>query len=240
MKRYVKNAKRLISRNASDMLLVGGIASILGGSILAIKQTPKALKILEQKKEDTNTNKIKKVAPLYIPSVVITGVGIAQIICSRNITNNKIAAVATAYTVSETALKTYKDKVKTIVKPEKYEEIKREVASEKLKKDPLKDKEVIMTNNSDVLIYDNMSGRYFKSSIDNINYAVNALNKKLMSEMSISLNEFYLEIGLPTIKIGYNLGWLIDKELINIDFTSTIADSGEPCLVIDYDVTNIY
>lgn len=233
---YYENARKLVSRNASDLLLLGGVGCILGGGLLAIRRTPKAIQILEKNKEESTIKKAKKVAPLYIPSVLLTGVGIAQIVGSRNITNNKIAAMATAYTVSETAFKTYREKVKEIIEPEQYDKIKKEVASDRMKKDPIGNKEVIMNVNGNVLIYDNMSGRYFKGNMDDIDKAVNMLNRRMMSEMTIQLNEFYSEIGLSPIKMGCELGWNIDNELIDVDITSTIADNGEPCLVIDYDV----
>ena len=236
MKPIIKTVQNLISRNASDLLLTGGVACILGGGILAIRQTPKAVKILEEKKDDTKMEQIKSVTPLYGVSILLTGIGIAQIVCSRNITNNKIAAMATAYTVSETAFKTYREKVREVVEPEQYEDIKRKAASEKLKKDPIGNKEVIMVPNGNVLIYDNMSGRYFKGNVDDIDKTVNILNKRMMSEMSIQLNELYSELGLAPIKMGCELGWKIDKDYINITVTSSIAENGEPCLVIDYDV----
>lgn len=239
MKSYGNSVKRIMSKNASDLLLIGGVACILGGGALAIKQTPKAVRLMEEKKDKDTIEKVKTISPLYIPSVIITGIGIAQIICSRNITNNKIAAITTAYTVSETAFKTYKEKVKDIVEPEKYEEIKREVASEQLKRDPISNKEVIMTKRGDVLIYDNMSGRYFRSSIDEIERAANIINKKLRNEMSMDLNEFYMEIGLSAIKIGCEVGWHIDEDELEPNFSSTIAEDGQPCLVLDYDVVPI-
>lgn len=239
MKQYVKNAKNLVSRNASDILLVGGVASILGGGLLAIRQTPKAVKLLEKNKEETKMNKVKKVAPLYIPSVLLTGIGITQIVYSRNITNNKIAAVATAYTVSETAFKTYREKVKDIVEPERYEEIKREVAREKLKKDPVSNKEVVMTNKGNVLIYDTMSGRYLKSSMEDIDRAANLINKRLRNDMTIQLNDFYCEIGLDIIKMGCEFGWDIEKQDLEITYSPSIAENGEPCLVMDYDAVKI-
>jgi hypothetical protein len=239
MNSYSKNVKNILTKNASDLLLVGGVACILGGGALAIRQTPKAVKLMEKKKEDKAIEKVKTITPLYIPSVLLTGLGIAQIICSRNITNNKIAAITTAYTVSETAFKTYKEKVRDIVDPEKYEEIKREVAAEKLRRDPISNKEVTVTSKGDVLIYDNMSGRYFKSSVNDIERAANWINKRLRSEMSMDLNDFYSEIGLSAIKIGCEVGWHIDEGELEPSFSSTIAENDVPCLVLDYDVVPI-
>lgn len=232
-----RNIQMLLSKNAPDILLTAGVVSIIGGGILAIKQTPKALKILENKKEDTNLEKAKSLAPLYVAPVVLTGMGISSIVCSRNMTNKKIAAMATAYTVSETALRTYREKVKELVEPEKYEEIKKEVANETLRKNPIENKEVYMTSKPDSLIYDEASGRYFRGNIDDIKQVVNMLNKRMMNDMSVQLNEFYAEIGLDPIKLGVDMGWSIDHELIEVSFDGGIADNNEPCIVLRYDTT---
>jgi hypothetical protein len=239
---YFNNAKKLLSRNASDLLLVGGVGCMLVGGILAIKQTPKALKIIEKKKEHTTVEKVKILTPLYIPSVLLTGIGITQIICSRNITNNKLAAVATAYTVSESAFRTYREKVRDIVEPEKYEEIQREVATEKIRRDPLGNREITMSSKGHVLMYDEMSGRYFRSNINQIDRVANIINKRLRNEMEIQLNDFYREIDSPdldVIKIGCDVGWNIDKYELDISYGSSIADNDEPCIVLQYDVTPI-
>lgn len=239
MNQYLNNAKKLLSRNASDLFLVGGVGCILAGGLLAIRQTPKAIKLAEEKKDELYIEKFKSVAPLYIPSVLLTGLGIAQIVCARNITNNKLAAMATAYTVSESAFRTYRTKVRDIVDPEKYEEIKREVASDKLKNDPIRGKEVIMTDRGNILMYDNMSGRYLRSSREEIDRAVNLINKRLRNDMTIQLNEFYSEIGLDVVKVGCELGWNIDLYDLDVKYDSSIADNGEPCLVMDYEVTSV-
>ena len=126
-----------------------------------------------------------------------------------------------------------------MVEPDKYEDIRREVVADKLKNDPLGNREVIMTGNNDSLMYDEQSGRYFKGNINDIDSAVNMLNKRMRSEMTIRLNDLYNEIGLPIVKMGGNLGWDIDRYSIEIRYGSHIADSGEPCIVLEYDCTVI-
>ena len=236
MKPIIKTVRHLISRNASDLLLFGGVTCIIGGGAWAIRQTPEATKILEEKKDKDKFEKVKAVAPLFIPAIGLTVLGITQIVYSRNITKNKLAAITTAYTVSETAYKTYRDKVKEMVEPEKYEDIQREVATEKLRQDPLGNKEVIIQAKGESLIYDEMSGRYFKGSINDIDRAVNILNRQMRSDMTITLNDFYNEIGLPIVKIGANMGWEIDHDDIEIKYDSGITEDSQPCIVLDYDV----
>lgn len=55
--------------------------------------------------------------------------------------------------------------------------------------------------------------------------------------MYISLNEFYDEIGLDHISIGDDLGWNIERGMIDLSFSSLVADDGTPCLVVDYQVS---
>lgn len=233
MNKYIKTMRNLISRNASDLLLVGGVGCLLGGGALAIRQTPKAIKILEEKKKKDNITKIKAVAPLFVPAVGLTVLGITQIVCSRNITKNKIAAITTAYTVSETAYKTYRDKVKEMVEPERYDDIQREYVKETVNRNSNGNKENIIISGNKVLIYDNSADRYFEGTMNEIEKAVNYLNKKMRSDMSVTLNEFYSEIGLNLTKTGEYLGWHIDKDEIEIYTSSGIADDGRPYIILE-------
>ena len=62
----------------------------------------------------------------------------------------------------------------------------------------------------------------------------------MLSEMYISLTEFYNEIGLEPTKISDDLGWDLDDGLIELDISSQITDDGRPCIVIDYLVAPRY
>ena len=232
MNQYIKTMRNLILRNSSDLLLICGVGCLLGGGALAIRQTPKAIKILEEKKKKDNITKIKAVAPLFVPAVGLTVLGITQIVCSRNITKNKITAITTAYTVSETAYKTYRDKVKEMVEPERYDDIQREYVKETVNRNP-GNKETINISGNKVLIYDNSADRYFEGTLNEIEKAVNYLNKKMRSDMSVTLNDFYSEIGLNPTKTGEYLGWHIDKDEIEIYTSSGIADDDRPYIILE-------
>ena len=232
MKPVIKTVRNLVSKNASDLLLFGGVGCILGGGVLAIRQTPKAVKLLEENKEKDNVKKIKTVTPLFVPTVGLVVVGITQIVCARNITKNKLAAITTAYTISDKAYKTYRDKVKEIVEPEKYENIQREVVRETVNRNPA-NKENINVLGNKVLIYDSSADRYFEGTLNEVEKAVNTLNKRMRNDMTISLNEFYTEIGLNRTKTGEYLGWSIDKDEVEIYTSSGISEDGRPYVVLE-------
>ena len=85
-----------------------------------------------------------------------------------------------------------------------------------------------------------MSGRYFKSDIDLIKRIVNEINRKLVYENYISLNEFYGEIGLDYVKNGELVGWNINSGLIEPTFSTCLTDDNQPCVVIDFLVSPRY
>jgi len=149
-------------------------------------------------------------------------------------------ALASVYAMTEATLKSYQEKVAETVGEKKAEEIKTKIVKEKIENNPMANKEVIITSKGDTLCYDSVSGRYFKSDIDTIKKIVNELNRRMLSESYISLNDFYYELGLSFTKMGDQLGWNIDRGLIDISYVPLLADDGNPCLAIEYAVSPEY
>ena len=144
------------------------------------------------------------------------------------------AALVTAYTLSESALKEYQEKVVEAIGEKKEQAIRDSIAKDKVTKNPVSNHEVIITEKGNTLCYDTLSGRYFKSDRDKIDKAINELNRRMRDEMYISLNDFYYEIGLNSIDLGDLLGWNIDNGYIEPTFSYQGADDGTPCLAISY------
>ncbi|GHV42269.1 hypothetical protein FACS189490_10870 [Clostridia bacterium] len=127
-----------------------------------------------------------------------------------------------------------------IIGEKKEHDIRDSIAKDRIDKDPVTNREVVITDKGNTLCYDAISGRYFKSDIDKLKRAENELNRQMLGDTYISLNDFYYEIGLGNTRIGDELGWHIDDGLINLNFSSQLANDGTPCLVIDYDVAPRY
>lgn len=243
------------SKHSPEILTGLGIAGMMTTTVLAVTATPKALQNIENEKRfrledfDLDGEPTKadlediKLSPIeiikvswkpYIPAIAMCGVSTACLIGASSVNAKRNAALATAYQLSRTALIDYKEKVVETIGEKKEKTIQEKVHKEKLEKDPVSSKEVFITGDAEHLCYDVISGRYFKSSLDKIKRAQNELNKKLMDEMYISLNEFYDELGLPCNKLGNELGWNISDGFIDMSFDSNIAENGEPCIVVDY------
>lgn len=242
-------------QHGSQILLGLGIAGSISTVIMAVKATPKALTIMDEKiaceESDDGTlgvlvpieevprhltakEKVQLTWKLYLPVVISGMFSIACLICSHKIDSRKNAALATAYALTESALKEYQDKAVEIVGEKQERSIRDAIAKDRVDKNPVTNREVIITKSGDTLCYEPLSGRYFKSDIEKIRKAVNDLNSRLNQEMYISLNEMYEEIGLSPVAIGYEMGWNVSNGLIELYFTSILAEDGTPCLALAF------
>lgn len=241
----LKGAERALKKHSPEILTGIGIAGMIATTVTAVKATPKALRLIDEKeiqenKRLTATEVVKTTWKCYIPAAVTGTLSVACLIGASSVSLKRNAALATAYTISETALKDYREKAVEVVGEKKAQAIQDAVAKDKIAKDPVEGKEIIMTGTDDVLCYDVLSGRYFKSSQEKINRAVNEVNRNMRTEMYVSLNDFYYEIGLDGIGLGEHLGWNIEKGYMDVQFGSHLASNGTPCLVIAYSVAPQY
>lgn len=237
----VNVVKTTLTKHSPEILVGVGVAGLLTTTVLAVKATPKALMLIEDaaydKGEDlTATEKVKAAWKPYIPAVVTAVASTACIIGASSVNAKRNAALATAYTLSETALKEYKSKVVETIGEKKEQAVRDAIAKDRVEKDPVRNHEVIITEKGNTLCYDSHSGRYFKSDIEKIRKAENELNRRMLDEMYISLNELYYELGLKSTNMGDELGWNISGGLIEIMFSSQLSEDGEPCVVLDYRV----
>lgn len=240
--KIVSTVKTAAVKHSPDILTGIGIAGMLTTIVMAVKATPKAMALIgeaEEEKSDflTKTETVKVAWKTYIPAAITATVSTACLIGASSVNARRNAVLATAYSLSESALTEYKEKVLETVGEKKEKEISDKVAKECLVKNPIGSNEVIITEKGDTLCYDGASGRYFKSDIDKIKRAEHELNRRLLSEMYISLNDFYYELGLRPTKLGDELGWNLDDGSIDLDFSSQLAEDGTPCLVVRYDIS---
>lgn len=252
------------SKHSPELLIGLGVTGLLSAIGLGIKATPKAIKLIELEKErqneelinearrrrSDNANQIDSLSrkdtlrvvwKCYVPTVVTAVVSVGCIVGGSKTSLRRNAAIATAYKITESAFSDYKEEVVKTIGEKKEQVIKEKVAEKRVKKEPIKNNEVFITSNGEILCYDSVFGKLFKSSKDAIDRAINNINKTMISDMYVSLNDFYYELGIPPIEIGDHMGWNInDTDLVSLTYGSTIADNGEPCLTITYNISPRY
>lgn len=202
--------QRYTKKNASTILTCLGALGVVGTTLSAIKATPKAMKILveqdiekvtEDDRHPTVFEKALVVAPVYFPTILF---GTATITCifGANMLNKKQqAALTSAYAYLNTSFNEYKDKVKAIYGEDGEKRVREEIAKDKYIQ------QSIPESDKDILFFDEYSGRYFETSLFNLQNAIYKLNRTFALEGYANLNEFYRYIDLPETEYGNVLGW---------------------------------
>lgn len=243
-----KEVQTVVSKNSPALLTGIGIAGMITTTVLAVRATPKALKLIEQKKEElelapdeklTVAETVKTTWKCYVPAVVTGATASACLIGANSVNTKRNAALAAAYNLSTSALAEYKDKVVETIGEKKEREIREKVAESKLEQNPVNPSTIVMTNKGTTRFMDSITKRRFVSDIETINQIVNRLNRRMINgDDYISLNEFYYEIGLEGCDVGDDLGWNVTRGLIELpDPPHAMVDTdGVPCVVLEYQV----
>lgn len=223
-----------------ETLIGVGIGGFISATVMAAKASIKAKEIIDDveyyENEDLSlSEKIKATWKCYIPTAIVVAGSTYAILMGTNILNKKNASLmASAGALAET-LNLYSDKVKEVVGEEKADEIRKEVTKERVARKAAGPKSY-SNNDDDVLCFDNISGTYFISNMAKLKDIEHELNKRMLNENYVLLNEYYEEIGLDSCYIGSVMGWHIDRGFIDLDFDSMVTKDGKLALVVDHNV----
>jgi hypothetical protein len=239
LKPIIESVKTTIVKRSPEILIGIGLAGMITTTVLAVQATPKALALIEEEKKRKNEDSLSvkdavRVAwKCYIPAAVTGATSAACIIGASSVHTKRNTALATAYKLSETALTEYKEKVIETIGETKEKNIKEKIAKDKVEKAAANPQNVIVTGGGDTQCYDLMFGRLFESDIDSLNRIVNDLNRRMRDEITISLNDFFTEVGLDEVEGGYDLTWDIDDSYIELDISAHLVN-GKPCLAVGF------
>lgn len=242
LKGIIQNTQLTLAKHSPQILTGLGVAGMFTTVVLAVKATPKALQLIDEEttekgEELTSVEKVKAGWKPYVPAVISGTASAACLIGACSVNTRRMAVLASAYKISETALSEYKDAVLETVGEKKAKDVKDKVAETRVKNNPVNTDTVFVTQQGNTLCYDSFAGRYFRSDMNTIKKAENEMNACLRNDNYISLNSVYDMLGLEQSKMGSELGWSIDRihnYLVDIEVSTQIADNGEPCLVIDF------
>lgn len=234
----MNKVQMFFNRNGSTILTCVGGVGLVSTVVLAVKATPKALSLLEEAKatkqeELSKVEVVKAAAPAYIPTVVAGAATLVCIFGANALSKRQQASLVSAYALLDSSYKAYKSKVDELYGDAAGIRVREEVAKDKYEEDDIsveEDKE---------LFYDQFSGRYFNSTIEDVQRAEYRINRILMTREYAYANEFYEELGIEPIDAGWEMGWSHGGNLAHywqawIDFTheKVVMDDGLECHII--------
>ena len=262
VKQCFKMAKKVVQKKSPEILTGLGIAGMITTVVLAVKATPKALDLIDEEVEKQNrklsqeaydsgystVNQIDKLKPVetvkvawkpYIPALLLGGASVGCLIGANTVSARRHAALYSAYELSKTAYNELNEKVTEVVGEKKVTEIKQKLAEDKVNKvSPEgaieKKSNVVIAGDGDTWFIDAMSNQPFLSSKNKLDAAANELNRKMRSDMYVSLSQFYDEVGIEHTGTSDYIGWRIDKEYIDVVTSDAIVKDGKVYVVMDF------
>jgi hypothetical protein len=241
MNKFLYRSNRFLKQNASTILTCIGGVGVIATAVTAVRATPKALQQLELaeqlKGEDlTVSEKVQIAGPAYIPSILIGATTIACIFGANALNKHQQASLMSAYALLDRSFKDYKEKVDELYGEEAGAEVRASIA-----KDKYEDEEISIKDIEKRLFYDDFSGRYFESTMEDVIKAEYALNRQLSLHSGAYLNEWYELLDIPAVDYGDYLGWsqaiLMDMSWISwLEFhhEKVILDDDFECYIIRF------
>ena len=205
MKKALSNSKTFMKRNAPTILTYAGGAGVITTAVMAAKATPKALRILEQAESEkgeklTGFEKVKAAGPVYIPTVIM-GAGTLACVFGANVLNKRDqASLASAYALLDNSYKEYKKKVAELYGEDTDTEIRNDIA-----KDKYEEADIPRVEGFE-LFFDEFSGRFFRSTLAEVQRAEYEINRDLALQDWATINEFYDYLKIPHVDGGDIIG----------------------------------
>lgn len=237
--KIIKPATDVIVRNSPKILLATGIAGFVSTVVMAVKATPEGYAIHEKyeserslspfldgrDQKDIWLDEFKDQIAVYWPTVLMGVASIACIIGSSHIQAKRGAALLAAYSLTEQTLETYQSKVIEKLGEETHKDILQKTSDEIVEdpeEPPFKADTVYVNKKDDGKEWfrDGFTGRYFRSTTERIREAESTINKRLSSEVTVNLREFWYELGLEDDMLaGEGFGWIAGQCPLDVYFT---------------------
>ena len=256
IKTGLKIAMRAGKHHLPSILITAGLIEMGVGAVKAVYAAPKAFEELDEQRGDEVEvadlmdrepkkdiwARTKIIAKNFGGSATIFMAGALCVVAGHVEDLHRIGILATAGALKSKEIKSLKDEIVKLDGDKTLTKINDNIAEKNIQENPVSGQQVIVTGRGDHLCYDAWSGRYFYTSIEKVQKAVNELNRTLLKDGYFSLNVFDSWIGLPEVEGGGVLGWKCSSlnDQVDINFSSKITDSGEPCLIIRFDIMPEY
>lgn len=238
----INATRRAVHDHSPSILTAMGVSGVVTTAYLTHQATWSAYEIIAHDEsitgaeEDPKTrlkNRARLVWRMYIPPVISGTATIVCIVTASRIEHRRVAAATAAYSLTERAFSEYKDKVVDKFGATKEQQVRDEVAADRMNANPPANTGVIVTGQGNVLCCELYTGRYFESDMEKLRRAQNDINAKLLKHDYCHLADFYYILGIPYTSNSHEVGWESSRQM-ELEFTTAMSDDGRPCIAFEY------
>lgn len=161
----------------------------------------------------TKREKFVIYAKCYWPVVLFTSISVGSMLMALKFKNKQIKAAMIAASMAETALASKEGTIASILsarqaKDAVMSENKAELEKNKAPEASFIERSAIF---GDALMYDPLFKRYFYSDIEQIRGAINDAREEFNDAGGLTINDFYMHLGIKTVECGDEIGWEYDR-----------------------------
>lgn len=232
-------AKLFFKKNASTILTIFGAAGVVATAVTAVQATPKAMRLIEEKKSEkggelTKWEVVQTAGIAYIPSAIVCATTVGCILGAQVLNKRTQARLTSAYALLNTSYKQYRKKANDIYGEDADQKINEEIA-----KDQYEEEKPEVEDPTQMLFYDIYSQQYFTSTEADVKNAEYLINRSLNIRGYASVKEFYDFLGIKSVDSGEELGWSTGmnldyywQEWVDFHHQYTIMEDGLECCII--------
>lgn len=245
----LSHTKSFLKRSSPTILTCVGVAGVIATSVMAVKATPKALRIIEENTGYNHDGVVggpskKEIIALtwhcYIPATLMGLSTIACIVGINALNKRNQASLASAYAILSESYQHYRGAAKAVYGEDADSKIQAEMAKETyIHADGYTVYSADFDTMSDkILCYDLYSKRYFESTMASVLNAQYHVNRNFCLGDDVSINQFYEFLGIDGIENGDEIMWGNEEMLTDgiawLDFENrhVVMDDGMECCVI--------
>lgn len=232
-----KPASRFLNDNAPAILTAFGVAGVVGTAVLTGKASFEAADRIREAQIDRNiqqgvntpltkTEKVQLVWPLYIAAVSSGTLSCGAIFMSHRISSRRAAVLAAAYALNQDRLEEYQDKVKEKFGVKKEKDARDELAQDKVNREYDSNQAIFSPLDGKVCMREDYTGRYFWSTREIVDSAVNEINHHINTERSARLSDFYDLLGLDHVSTSDYFGFT-GNDRLEIDWSTCTTPDGK-------------
>lgn len=238
-------AKKWVRKNAPSLLMSAGICTYAAGTGLAVYGTVKACNKTYGMPAASKKEIVKAVWPYYIPTTLCFAGGTALCVTANHMQLTRIELLAAAYVANNKKFEVYKDKVKELFGDDADKKISQETSRKRVIENPPTPGSLPVGGENILHCQDSYTGQYFWASRHKVDQAITEIDRAVMRNGQVTVNELLYELGCPESPAGSEVGWdphafgeahgvyKMPSEFIQLNYVK--GPNGEPVLVIEYE-----
>lgn len=248
--KLIRTGLNSLTDNGPAILTAFGVVGVVTTAVLTGKASYEACDRVRAATKDLNRDaksgdtikllskpeQVKLVAPLYVSAVFAGTLSCGAIVMSHRISSKRAAVLAAAYALNEGKLEEYQDKIKEKFGEKKEKEAREELGQDRVNRDFDHNEVLLDEGDNKVLIREDYTGRFFWSTIEDVNRAVNEVNLVLIGsrDRAVRMADLHKRLGLSPVSLSDCMGWTVDEPLAIEWGTCTTPDGTQAVHTFEY------